>query len=212
MILYLIIIVLSVAADQFSKYLAVEHLAGNPSYPFIENILHFTYVENRGAAFGMLSNHRWIFMIISSAAIICAFIWLIWDNRNSANIKKNASNCKIASSCENAGSRENASNFEIANNCCECINNSDEIGAKWLRCAVALIIGGGIGNMIDRVLLGYVVDFIDVVCIDFYVFNIADSCVCVGCAIFFLCVVLSEIKTAREKKLKSASSASEDEK
>jgi len=194
MILYLIIIILSVAADQFSKYLAVEHLAGNPSYPFIENILHFTYVENRGAAFGMLSNHRWIFMIISSAAIICAFIWLIWDNRNSANIKKNASNCKIA------------------NNCCECSNNSDEIGAKWLRCAVALIIGGGIGNMIDRVLLGYVVDFIDVVCIDFYVFNIADSCVCVGCAIFFLCVVLSEIKTAREKKLKSASSASEDEK
>ena len=43
-----------------------------------------------------------------------------------------------------------------------------------------MIISGGIGNMIDRVALGYVVDFIDVRCIDFYVFNVADSLVCVG--------------------------------
>ena len=45
-----------------------------------------------------------------------------------------------------------------------------------------VIIGGGIGNMIDRVRLGYVIDFIDFYAFDFWVcvFNIADSCVCIG--------------------------------
>lgn len=155
MIYTIIIIILSVAADQFTKNLAVTHLAGKGSYPFIENILHFTYVENRGAAFGMLADHRWVFMLLSSAAIILILVWLFLDKTS----------------------------------------------GPWFRCAAGLIVGGGIGNMIDRVLLGYVVDFIDVVCIDFYVFNIADSCVCVGCGMFFAGVLYGEIKAARAKKL-----------
>jgi len=159
MLYTIIIIILSVAADQLTKYLAVANLSGQPSYPFIKDVLHFTYVENRGAAFGMLADHRWVFMVISVVAILAVVVWLI----------------------------------------------KDKTSGPWFRSAAGLIVGGGIGNMIDRVLLGYVVDFIDVVCIDFYVFNVADSCVCVGCAMFLLGVLVSEIKEAKAKKADSGS-------
>ncbi|MBT3479301.1 MAG: signal peptidase II [Candidatus Marinimicrobia bacterium] len=51
-----------------------------------------------------------------------------------------------------------------------------------IRTGIALILAGAIGNLIDRVLLGEVVDFLDFMIGNFhwYVFNIADSCVTVG--------------------------------
>ena len=70
-----------------------------------------------------------------------------------------------------------------------------------MRTAVALIAGGGIGNMIDRSFRGFVVDFIDVKAVWQYVFNVADAAVCVGCGLLILWMILSEI---REKKSKSA--------
>ena len=54
--------------------------------------------------------------------------------------------------------------------------------------------------MIDRVRLGYVVDFIDVTFVKFYVFNIADSCVCVGCALLILWMILSERADRKEER------------
>lgn len=57
--------------------------------------------------------------------------------------------------------------------------------------------------MIDRLALGYVVDFIDFALIDFAVFNIADSFVCVGAGILILSLVLdivSETKLAKANK------------
>ena len=58
--------------------------------------------------------------------------------------------------------------------------------------SLSLVIGGGIGNMFDRILLGYVVDFIDVRCFDFWkwIFNFADSAVCVGAALLIISVLL----------------------
>ena len=74
-------------------------------------------------------------------------------------------------------------------------------GEDKLFCfSLSLIIGGGIGNMFDRVLLGYVVDFIDVKCFDFWkwIFNVADSAVCVGAALLILAVIL-DYKKERAK-------------
>ena len=50
--------------DQVSKLLVLNYL--NPEEPFIlwEGVFRFSYVENRGAAFGMLSDHRWVFMVV----------------------------------------------------------------------------------------------------------------------------------------------------
>lgn len=50
--------------DQFTKYLAVVHLKGNPSVPILKDILVLQYLENKGAAFGMLQNQKIFFIFI----------------------------------------------------------------------------------------------------------------------------------------------------
>lgn len=78
-----------------------------------------------------------------------------------------------------------------------------------MRYSLAMIIGGGIGNMIDRLSLGYVVDMIDVRLINFAVFNIADSFVCVGTGLLLLALLLdwrAEEKAKRAEKGKEPSS------
>lgn len=149
-----IIMILGVILDQVSKLIVSDKLMPVGTYPLIENILHFTYVENRGAAFGMLADHRWIFMLLSTAAIIVMLVWLFIEKPKSL----------------------------------------------FVRLAVAFIVAGGVGNMIDRVRLGYVVDFIDCRFIDFYVFNVADSFVCIGCGMLLVGVIYSEIVEQRKKK------------
>lgn len=140
--------------DQLSKYLVVQNMELYDSVEIIPGILNFTYIENKGAAFGMLADHRWVFLIVSTVAI-AAFVFYIVKYR-----PKNL----------------------------------------LLRVALSFVVGGGIGNMIDRCLRGSVVDFIDVKFIDFYVFNIADSFVCVGCGLMILYLIISEIKEYRNKK------------
>lgn len=154
MIATIIIMLACVLLDQGTKVLVVEKLMPVGTFPLIPDVFHFTYVENRGAAFGMLADHRWVFMVLSSAAILFMLGWLLYEKPKS----------------------------------------------WWVRVSVAFILAGGIGNMIDRVRLGYVVDFIDCRFIDFYVFNVADSFVCVGCGMFLVYAVWQEWKTAKEKK------------
>lgn len=62
--------------------------------------------------------------------------------------------------------------------------------SKLATFGLALVFAGGVGNAIDRFLLGYVVDFIEPVFIDFPVFNIADIGVTCGFAIFFISLLL----------------------
>lgn len=145
MISVIVTVLLSVAADQLTKLAAVRFLKPG-SVTALRGVLDFTYVENRGAAFGILADHRWVFLILSVAAIAAIFAYIIISKPRS----------------------------------------------RLLLISLGLIAGGGIGNMIDRVRLGYVVDFIDVTFVKFYVFNIADSCVCVGCALLILWMILSE--------------------
>ena len=59
--------------------------------------------------------------------------------------------------------------------------------------ALILVLGGGIGNLIDRVLNGEVVDYINVLFMRFAVFNFADICVCVGVALWVLVIFLEEL-------------------
>ncbi len=147
------IIALSIILDQVSKFLAVHFLYPTGSVAVLPKILNFTYVENRGAAFGMMADRRWIFMVVSTVAIGALLAYVI--------VKKPKSYLE--------------------------------------RLSLALIIGGGIGNMIDRIRLGYVIDMIDAVFVDFYVFNVADSCVCVGCGLLILYLILSEVRERRGK-------------
>ncbi len=69
--------------------------------------------------------------------------------------------------------------------------------AHW---GLAMIVGGGIGNLIDRVLNGYVVDYFDVIFMKFAIFNVADCFVVVGCVMLFIGVLFSEKFDARREK------------
>ena len=126
----IIMMLILVAADQFTKLLTLRYLKDAPPIVLIKGVLELTYVENRGAAFGMLQNRQWIFLIIT--VIVLIIIWKVF--------------CRIP-----------------ANN-------------RYLPLRICCIVlgAGALGNMIDRVLRGYVVDFIYFRLIDFPVFNVAD--------------------------------------
>ena len=144
-------------ADQLTKWLAVINLKGEESFPFWKDVFHFTYVENTGSAFGMLKDHRWVFMSVSTVVIIAALlIFFIYYKKLT----------------------------------------------PLMRWAISFLIAGGIGNMIDRVFLGYVVDFLGFTLIDFAVFNVADSFVCIGAGLFVLWYILDAINDYNQQKMK----------
>lgn len=156
MIALIAIIIGIIGLDQLTKWLAVIFLQGIPTFPLWEEVLHFTYVENPGMAFGMMQNNRWVFMVFSSVAIVGLSVYL----------------------------------FRF------------RPGSRWMQVSLAMIIGGGIGNMIDRVALGYVIDFIDFTLIDFAVFNVADSFVCVGAGMVIVYLIADIVKDLKKSKAK----------
>ena len=68
------------------------------------------------------------------------------------------------------------------------------------KIALACLAGGGLGNLIDRIYLGYVVDFIDFRIINFAIFNFADICAVLGGIAIILMTVIDEIKDSKQKK------------
>lgn len=80
---------------------------------------------------------------------------------------------------------------------------SGKVTDKLEQFALALMLAGGVGNLIDRISLGYVIDFIDVRIINFAIFNIADMCICIGAGLVVLAVYLSDKKEKEEKEAKN---------
>ncbi|MBQ4595392.1 MAG: signal peptidase II, partial [Firmicutes bacterium] len=110
---------------------------------------HFTYVQNRGAAFSMWQE-QWIILILLPLTVIAAGLIVMFIKRNTWD--------------------------------------------KLMLTSVAMICGGGLGNLIDRIMLGYVVDLFDFRV--FPVFNIADIFICVGCGLMILDVLFFERKNS----------------
>lgn len=169
-IISVVLMLAAVGLDQLSKYLVVANMELHESVDIIPHVLRFTYIQNDGAAFGSMDEHRWIFMVLSTVAIIGILVYLFWKKPQD----------------------------------------------KLLLSSLILITGGGMGNMIDRVALGYVIDFIDFCAfpkIWMWVFNIADSCVCIGAGLLALWLILDmvrEVKAEKAKKAAEAENASED--
>lgn len=68
MIFFLLVLIL-IILDQITKYFAMLYLQPIGSFPIIPDIFEFAYVENRGAAFGILQNQRWLFIGITFIVI-----------------------------------------------------------------------------------------------------------------------------------------------
>lgn len=155
------LIILSVIAvgvvvfDYISKLLVLNNMSLGEKIELIPGVLRLTYIQNRGAAFGMLANNRWVFMALSSVAIVAIGVYLFGFCRE----------------------------------------------RMLFKVGCAMIIGGGVGNMIDRIFYGFVVDMIDFYLFDFWmwIFNIADAAVCVGAGIVILSIILDIVKDRKSK-------------
>ena len=157
-LIYILIIALGTLLDQITKALATAYLKPIFDFPLIEGVFHLTYTENSGAAFGMLSNNRWVFMIFSSVMIVAMCVYLFLPKKQS----------------------------------------------RPLFCmAMAAVVAGGIGNMIDRIVYGKVVDFFYFKLINFAIFNVADVFVCVGAGLMLLDVLMEIAEEAKKEKEKA---------
>ena len=78
---------------------------------------------------------------------------------------------------------------------------------KLLNIALAMVLGGGIGNMIDRIRLGYVVDFFKTEFMDFAVFNVADCFITVGAVLLGVYVIFFEPKVEKRHKAEKEAQA-----
>jgi signal peptidase II len=74
---------------------------------------------------------------------------------------------------------------------------------RWLGVTLGLIIGGAIGNVIDRIRFGYVVDFIKTFDGAFPVFNIADSSIVIGVGLMILTMTVTEMHEGQPQRLSS---------
>ncbi|MBQ8903211.1 MAG: signal peptidase II, partial [Oscillospiraceae bacterium] len=86
---------------------------------------------------------------------------------------------------------------------------SGKITGTAMNVALAFLAGGGLGNLIDRILLGYVVDFIDFRIINFAIFNFADICAVLGGFAFAIMMVIEETSVGIAEK-KQENKAEED--
>lgn len=73
-------------------------------------------------------------------------------------------------------------------------------GSKLEIVSVAMIIAGGVGNLIDRVRMHEVIDYIKFEPIDFPIFNFADICIVLGAIVFCLSIVISDVKKSKSDK------------
>lgn len=76
LLLDILILILLVAIDQYTKYIAVQRLKNQPAFNIINGVLEFNYLENRGAAFGMLQNQK-IFFVFVAVIFLCVIAYVL---------------------------------------------------------------------------------------------------------------------------------------
>ncbi len=152
-----------IALDQLTKMYVHANFGLGESVPVIQDIFHFTYVRNTGAAFGFLRDaaetFRTLFFLSMPPIAVAIILRMLYQ-----------------------------------------VDNSD----RWQIFSLSLIFGGAIGNYIDRLRFGYVIDFLDFHYRDVWsypAFNIADSAIVTGVGIMLLLMALHARaeKRARQK-------------
>ena len=139
-VVFFLIALLVVAADQFTKLWIRSNLAIGESLPET-GLFCLTRVHNTGAAFGLFQGQSLVLTIVAIIAVIALIIFVLFGYHR----------------------------FPFLD---------DRLGKPTL----GLVLGGIAGNLIDRLHLGYVTDFIDIGI--WPAFNVADSSITVGAILF----------------------------
>lgn len=153
-VIYYVIALIIFLVDQGSKWLVKTNMDLGQEISVIGDFFYITSHRNRGAAFGILQDQRWFFIVVTIIVVI-ALVWYIQ---------------KIKSQPD-----------------------------KLLPLALSLVLAGAIGNFLDRLLMGEVVDFFkfNFGSYTFPIFNVADSAIVVGVALIILDTLL---ESRREKQ------------
>ena len=146
MLLYLILSILFVIADQVVKMWTVNNFSLHEGMEFIKGIVSILYVRNTGAAWGMFEG-KMVFFYLITAVAVGTLLYLMFKEKGKS---------------------------------------------KLLLTAYSLILAGAVGNFIDRIRLGYVVDMFKFEFIDFPIFNVADICLTIGVIFLFYYVIFKE--------------------
>lgn len=126
----LLLLAVLIVLDQITKHFAVVYLKDQTPVTLVDGVFELNYLENRGAAFGVLQNQKFFFIFIA-VIILAVIVYVLFKTPNQRQYVK-------------------------------------------LHIALVFIAGGAIGNMIDRIKLDYVVDFLYFSLINFPIFNVAD--------------------------------------
>ena len=158
-VVLILIALLVIVLDQLSKHYVVLNLhLGVPWNPIesLSRYVSFTYITNKGAAFGMFPTLSTFFTVIPIIVVIVILIYY----RHLSN-------------------------------------------GQWaMNVGLGLQLGGALGNLIDRIRVGHVVDFIDFKV--WPIFNIADSSIVIGVAIFAISILRDEVKAPQQKVSKGS--------
>ncbi|MFH1799879.1 MAG: signal peptidase II [Candidatus Omnitrophota bacterium] len=154
--------------DQLSKFLALQYLSPYASVLLIPHVLDLTLVKNSGVAFGLLSGYAPALFTVITISLVCLFLIANRSHGTTARLR--------------GGSPSSPQEREAV--------HGTSIVDRW---ALSLILGGAIGNWIDRLRFGAVIDFIDFRI--FPVFNIADTAITIGVGLYFIHVFTSKDKT-----------------
>ncbi len=144
-ILWILLWGILILLDLGTKAAAVQALQGKPPIVLIDGVLELLYIQNTGAAFSLLENAQWLFILIAVLAVVLITLFLIRIPKKRRFLP--------------------------------------------LQVLLTLISAGAVGNLIDRIRLGYVRDFIYFSLIDFPVFNVADIYVTVSTVLLVLVVL-----------------------
>lgn len=144
-ILGIISVILLLAFDQFTKYLASTYLKGGHSIILIKGVFKLHYLENRGAAFGMMQGMKLWF--VAGTLLMLVLMILVY------------------------------------------LKSPMEKRYKYARFVLILLTAGAFGNLADRLIQDYVVDFFYFELINFPIFNMADIYVSCGMVLLiFFCL------------------------
>jgi signal peptidase II len=145
----LIITFVVVALDQWTKWLVRTNLSLNTSWlpeslDWLSPYARITYIQNKGASFGLFQDGKVVLSILAVLVIIAAVYYVL----------------------------------------------TVDFADDWMLTAAGLYIGGAIGNLIDRLTIGSVTDFVSVG--TFYIFNVADASINVSVAMLLLVLWIHE--------------------
>ena len=143
MVIYLAVLLLTLAGDQALKLWVLENMELYAARPLLPGLVELKYIQNTGGGWSILSDHTWLLTLMTAVVLVVLAVILAR---------------KII---------------------------RHPLGV-WMA---HILFAGGLGNLIDRIRLGYVVDMFDFQFMNYPVFNVADICVVIGvigCAVYYI--------------------------